>query len=172
MVLVDATPEDDFKYMVGGVEKAGLEMTYQDWQKLFAERLTKAQHLEPWTEALEPFNRLPADLQRARVWAINQWFAGVDFRTLITAESWNREFVALRRLRLAQPYVLGDLPLVVLHRGRRSDASLDQREAELAKMSRAGEERIARESDHAIQLYQPELVIKAIHDMANKAALK
>ena len=30
MVLVDATPEDDFKYMVGGVDKAGLEMTYQD----------------------------------------------------------------------------------------------------------------------------------------------
>ena len=52
-------------------------------------------------------------------------------------------FLALRRARLSRPYVLGDLPLIVLHRGRRTDAVLDQRESEMSKMSLAGVERIA-----------------------------
>ena len=68
-------------------------------------------------------------------------------------------------MRLARPYVLGDLPLVVLHRGRRTDTVLDDREAALAKMSRLGVERVARESDHYIQLWQPDAVTDAIRDV-------
>jgi hypothetical protein len=125
---------------------------------------------KPWTEIPEPFDRLPEDLQRARMWATAQWFGQIDMpHSWITAESWKEEFVALRRLRLGRSYVLGDLPLIVLHRGQRTDAELDRRESEMAKMSRSGLERIAKDSDHFIQLYQPELVTAAIREVAAKS---
>ena len=80
----------------------------------------------------------------------------------------------LRRARLSQPHVLGDLPLIVIRRGRRTDPDLNRREAELALMSRRGELRIAPESDHYTHLYQPDLVAKAIRDVfdASRTATK
>jgi hypothetical protein len=71
---------------------------------------------------------------------------------------------------LNRRYVLGDLPLVVLHRGRRTDLELDRREAELAKMSRFGIEQIANDSDHYIQLYQPDLVTAAVRQVISRNA--
>jgi len=170
LVLVDATPEDDAHYSVNGTDKLGIEMTYEEMQAAYAGYIKNPPPLpRPWTEAPEPFDRLSPALKKARVWAINKWLAEIDQpHWWITSESWKEEFVALRRLRLARPYVLGDLPLVVLHRGRRSDPTLDKREAELAKMSRVGVEQVAAESDHQIHLYQPDLVTHAIRDLIGK----
>ncbi len=83
----------------------------------------------------------------------------------ITAESWRQEFVALRQLRLATSHALGDLPLIVLRRGRRTNDVLNQREADLVALSSVGKLVIATESDHEIQLYQPDLVVQAIRDV-------
>ena len=78
----------------------------------------------------------------------------------------------MRQQRLGDPHVLGDLPLIVLRRGRRSDDVLNQREAELVKMSSVGVLRIAEQSDHEIQLYQPDMVSGAIRDVIKAAAKK
>jgi pimeloyl-ACP methyl ester carboxylesterase len=171
LVLVDATPEDDARYLVKGVDKAGIDMSYDEMKLVYAPLIKNPPPMpQPWTEVPEPVDRLPVPLQRARVWAINKWLSEIDqSQWWITAESWKEEFIALRRLRLAQPYVLGNLPLVVLHRGKRSEPALDRKEAELAKMSRVGVERVAKESNHMIHLYQPELVVQAIRDVAGKA---
>jgi pimeloyl-ACP methyl ester carboxylesterase len=173
LVLVDATPEEDARYMVNGVDKVGIDMTYDEMKSVYAPLLKNPPPPPALPEEIqEPLNRLPPELQQARMWASRKFFREVlpdNAHWWITAESWKEEFVALRRLRLSHPYVLGDLPLVVLHRGRRSDAELDLREAELAKMSRAGVERIAPESDHFIHLYQPELVTQAIRDVISKS---
>jgi pimeloyl-ACP methyl ester carboxylesterase len=168
MVLVDATPEEDLGYSVNGVNKTGIDMSYDDMETAYAPFLKNPPPLpKPWTEVPEPFKQLPPDLQRARMWASRQWFAQIDMpHSWITAESWKEEFVALRRSRLSHSYVLGDLPLIVLHRGRRTDPVLDNREAEMAKMSHIGLDWVAKESDHFIQLWQPDMVVTAIRQVS------
>ena len=69
------------------------------------------------------------------------------------------------QLRRATPHALGDLPLIVLRRGRRTNDVLNQREADLVALSSRGKLVVATESDHEIQLYQPELVVQAIKDV-------
>jgi pimeloyl-ACP methyl ester carboxylesterase len=171
LVLVDATPEEDLGYMVNGVDKRGVAMTYAEMEGAFAP-LIKNPPARPAlpTELGEPLDRLTPELQRARLWASRQLTAQIDMpHSWITAESWRQEFVALLRLRLGNPHVLGDLPLIVLHRGRRTDDVLNKREAELAEMSSVGTERVAKESDHYIHLYQPELVTQAIREVVTKS---
>jgi pimeloyl-ACP methyl ester carboxylesterase len=171
MVLVDATPEADARYLVNGVDKVGIEMSYEEMKNVYAPLLKNPAPPPPLPDKVEePLDRLPPELQRDRMWAWRKFTReslNDSAHWWITAESWKQEFVALRRLRLSQPYILGDLPLVVLHRGRRTDAELDRREAELARMSRNGVDRIATESDHEIHLYQPELVTQAIREVVN-----
>ncbi len=87
----------------------------------------------------------------------------------ITAESWRQEFVVLRNRRLGTPHALGDLPLIVLRRGLRTNDVLNQREADLAVLSTAGRLIVATKSDHEIHLYEPDLVAGAIRDVVNAA---
>src|SRR5579872_520296 len=174
LVLVDATPEEDLGYSVNGVNKTGVDMTYEEMETVF-EPLLKNPPPKPklWPEGSEPFNRLPPELERARRWASGQWFAQIDMaHSWITAESWREEFASLRRMRLSRTHMLGDLPLVVLHRGRRTDPVLDAREAAMARMSSAGVERVAAESDHYIQLWQPDAVTAAIREVSVKARMQ
>ncbi len=174
IVLVDATPEDDLGYSVNGVNKTGVTMTYDEMATVFAPLVKNPPPLPKMPEEVdEPFDKLPPGLQRARLWALRKWISEIDMpHSWITAESWKEEFAVLKRLRLASPHALGDLPLIVLHRGRRSDAELNQREADLVKLSSVGVERVAPESDHHIHLYQPELVIQAIRDVVTAARLR
>jgi len=174
MVFVDATPEEDLQYRVNGRDKPGLAMTYDEMKAVYEPYIKNppAPQSLP-TEVGEPYDRLPHDLQGARLWAQRKWFANIDMpHSWITAASWGQEFSALRKLRLAHPYVLGDLPLIVLSRGLRTDAVLREREAELATLSRRAQQRIAEKSDHEIHLYQPELVAKSIRDVIAMAKHK
>lgn len=41
MVLVDATPEEDARYIVKGVDKIGIEMTYEEMKLVYAPLLLK-----------------------------------------------------------------------------------------------------------------------------------
>jgi pimeloyl-ACP methyl ester carboxylesterase len=171
LVLVDATPEEDLMYMVDGKDTPGVRMRYDQMQSVYAPYIKNPPApRELPTEVGEPYDRLPKDLQAARLWAQRQFLAQIDMpHSWITAESWREEFVALLRLRRENTFVLGDLPLIVLARGRRSDETLSKREAELATMSRSGKEVIAKDSDHEIFLYQPELVTQAIRDVLKQA---
>lgn len=167
MVLVDATPEEDLGYRVNGVDKSGISMTYDEMASVYAPLIKNPPPLPQLPDKIEePDDKLPPELQRAELWASRKWLSEMDnSHWWITAESWKEEFVALRRLRLAGPHVLGDMPLIVLARGRRTDPVLTKREAELPAMSSTGTERIAQESDHEIYLYQPDLVTQAIRDV-------
>jgi pimeloyl-ACP methyl ester carboxylesterase len=167
MVLVDATPEDDLSYTVKGADKPETSITYDEMASAFAPLIRNPPPAPTAPDKIdEPIDRLPPDLQRDWLWAIRKWFAEIDMsHSWITAESWRQEFTALKHLRTSRPHVLGDLPLIVLARGRHTDPVLNQREAELANISSHGVERIAAESDHLIQLYQPDLVTQAIRDV-------
>lgn len=111
-----------------------------------------------------------AHLQRASLWAERQWLSRIDMlHSWITAESRREEFVALRNRRLATPHALSDLPLIVMRRGLRTNEVLNQREADLAKLSSTGRLIIATKSDHDIHLYQPDLVAEAIRNVVSAA---
>ncbi len=171
LVLVDATPEEDLEYLWNGKSTAGVFLTYDALASVYAPYIKNPPPpRELPTKVEEPDDRLPPDLQRAYLWAARQWLSRIDMpHSWITAESWREEFVALRNRRLGTPHALGDLPLIVMRRGLRTNAVLNQREADLAELSSAGRLIIATNSDHDIHLYQPDLVAEAIRDVVSAA---
>ncbi len=167
LILVDATPEEDLGYSWNGKDTPGIFLTYDQLASVYAPYLKNPPPpLELPTVVDTPYNKLPPDLQRAEIWAERLWRSRVDMpHSWISAESWRQEFVALRKRRLAAPQALGNLPLIVLRRGRRTTDVLNQREADLMALSSVGKLVVATESDHEIQLYQPDLVAQAIRDV-------
>lgn len=167
LVPVDATPEEDVEYLYNGKSTPGIQLNYDQLGSVYAPYIKNPPPpLQLPTAVDTPYTKLSPELQRDEVWAERLWRSRVDMsHSWITAESWKQEFVALRRLRLATPHALGDLPLIVLRRGRRTTDVLNQREADLVGLSSRGKLVVATESDHEIQLYQPELVIQAIRDV-------
>jgi pimeloyl-ACP methyl ester carboxylesterase len=109
---------------------------------------------------------LPPDAQRMRVWAYGQarhWatndnpFEGEELASLLAR--WT-----------GAPYPLGDLPVVVLSRGRSGADSTVEREhtrnqAELLRLSRNSRQVMARRSGHEVSLDEPQLVVAAIRDV-------
>ncbi|HLB86443.1 MAG TPA: hypothetical protein VJK29_02195, partial [Terriglobales bacterium] len=155
------------EYLYNGKSTPGVQLNYDQLASVYAPYLKNPPPpLELPTAVDTPYNKLSPELQRAEVWAERLWRSRVDMpHSWITAESWRQEFVALRNRRLATPHALGDLPLIVLRRGRRTNDVLNQREADLVALSSIGTLVIATESDHEIQLYQPDLVVQAIRDV-------
>jgi hypothetical protein len=86
---------------------------------------------------------------------------------LTAAESWRREFSTLRRQRLAQAHPLGDLPLRVLERSLGTNATWQTQQRELAQLSSAGKRVTVENSGYMIQLYRPEVVTQAIHEVVD-----
>ena len=171
LVLVDATPEEDLEYMYNGKSTAGVFLSYDALASLYAPLIKNPPPpRELPTKVEEPDDRLPPELQRAYLWAARQWLSRIDMsHSWITAESWREEFIALRNRRLATGHALGDLPLIVLRRGLRTNNVLDQREADLAALSSAGRLIVATRSDHDIMLYEPDLVVDGIRDVVKAA---
>jgi pimeloyl-ACP methyl ester carboxylesterase len=171
LVLVDATPEEDLEYLWNGKSTAGVFLSYDALASVYAPYIKNPPPpRELPTKVEEPDDRLPSELQRAYLWAARQWLSRIDMpHSWITAESWREEFVALRNRRLGTLHSLGDLPLIVMRRGLRTNAVLNQREADLAELSSAGRLIIATNSDHDIHLYQPDLVAEAIRDVVTAA---
>jgi pimeloyl-ACP methyl ester carboxylesterase len=134
-------------------------------------RQMRAGALENARHANEPpRDKLPADAQRMRTWAVAQ--LGHVAAAVNPFE--NEELAGLRADRLKTEHVLADMPLVVLTRGKSEEEGPDskaleaehrQDHATLARMSTNGKLIVAENSGHHIQIEQPELVVKAIQDV-------
>lgn len=171
LVLVDATPEEDLEYLSEGKSVAGVFLTWDQLAQAYAPFLKNPPPPRELPTKLDPpDDRLPPELQRDLLWAYRLWLSRIDMpHSWITAESWREEFVALRALRLAHRHALGNLPLIVLRRGLRTNDTLNQREADLATLSSVGKLVVAPESDHEIHLWSPDLVVSAIRDVITAA---
>jgi pimeloyl-ACP methyl ester carboxylesterase len=120
-----------------------------------------------------PFDKLPPDAQRVRLWATvqpksfaesDEYFAEISAK--VYAESQHH----------AHP--LGDIPLIVLARGR-SDyppevaamltAEHNAQQAKFATLSTNGTEIIVPNSGHHIQLDAPDAVVNAVRRLVNRA---
>ena len=117
-----------------------------------------------------PRNKLPAEAQRMRTWALGQ--LGHVAAAVNPFE--DEELAALRAERAKSERPLGDMPLIVLIRGKSEEDGPDgkafeeehrREHAALAAMSRKGKLVIATHSGHHIQLDEPGLVIKSIRDV-------
>jgi len=116
-----------------------------------------------------PRDKLPPDAQRMRAWALAQ----VGHVAAAVNPFENEELAGLRAERAKGEHPLGDMPLIVLTRGKSEEEGPDGKafEAEhrrdhaaMAAMSRNGKLIIATRSGHHVQLDEPELVVKAIRD--------
>src|SRR5215813_11980483 len=117
-----------------------------------------------------PRDKLPPDAQRMRAWTLAQ--LGHIAAAVNPFE--HEELAGLRAERAKSEHPLGDLPLIVLTRGKSEEEGPDGKAFEeehrkdhtaMAAMSRNGKLVIAANSGHHIQLDEPGLVIKAIRDL-------
>ena len=170
LVLDDPSGEEGLRYFVNGKDTQIYEMTGADMRTAFKPVLAKPPHYDPPIKIEEPFDRLPPNLQPVRLWASQKYFAEMDVLSdLITADGWRQEFIALRQRRLASPYPLGSLPLIVLGRHQEDEAMRQKEFQELTSLSRAAKLIIAEKSGHAIHLYRPELVTRSISEVVSAA---
>lgn len=122
-----------------------------------------------------PFDRLPPEIQQVRLWALGQpqhYAADND-------PYWGEEFAEIYSARKSGGHSLGDIPLIVLTRGkseypdteagRELDRERKRMQLELLQLSRNSKQVIAQASGHHIQLDAPTLVIRAIREVVDSA---
>lgn len=122
-----------------------------------------------------PRDKLPADAQRMRAWAIAQ----IKHYGISDNPVEPEELAALRAERMVTPHQFGTLPLVVLTRGIIEDMGPDNNAATeedrrrdfaaVAAMSTNGKMIVAERSGHHIHLEQPDLVIATIRGVLRQA---
>lgn len=114
-----------------------------------------------------PRDKLPDDAQRMRAWSFAQVKHWASNDNPFEAE----ELASLLARWTGSPHPLGDLPIIVLSRGRAdSDNPTVEEEHranqhELLGLSRSTKQIIAPRSGHLILVEQPELVIAAVREM-------
>jgi pimeloyl-ACP methyl ester carboxylesterase len=122
-----------------------------------------------------PRDLLPEDAKKMRTWALAQIGHVVAGVNPVEVE----EIALLRKERIDNPQVYGDMPLIVITRGRPESDSTPAREEErraahkaIASASRRGRWLIAERSGHHVQIEQPDVVIAAIKDLLSGAPSK
>ena len=126
-----------------------------------------------------PFDRLPADVQKMRLWMLAHPKLSAS-----SDDYWPEELQAMYSARAATPTPLGDKPLVVLVASGKGEPAPPDMPAEewkrlndekkeqkvgMANLSRNHELIFASQSGHHIQLDEPDLVVSAIERVVKSA---
>jgi len=195
MVLVDSSHEDRLE-IINGQRIRPRSITTEQLRALFkAEReaekaleskekakttpepATRTQILIDPTKPPPPYDKLPAENQKWRMWARSKpRFPDIS--------EYREPLVLTHSTRAKKRHPLGAMPLVVISSGqnyfenekgtsRRFLFADHQRlEADLATLSTHGKLVLAPRSGHHIQLDQPDLVIKAVDEMVQRLRKK
>jgi pimeloyl-ACP methyl ester carboxylesterase len=124
-----------------------------------------------------PRDKLPAETQQIRTWALSQIKHWAQSNNPVEPE----ELAVLRAERAKTEHPYGDMPLVVLTRGisdadgpdgKAFEAEHRRDHAGIAKLSRVGKLVVAEKSGHHVQIDEPELVISTIREMLLAAGRK
>lgn len=185
MVLVDPTHEDTqlmFQGKVGRVRESAQRRSVPPVQSMRSSPPLPPTEADLQQEKLNrqlfgapvispPFDRLPADAQALRLWALNH-----PKLSAATDDYWAEELQQIHVARQANPRPLGSMPLIVLAGGRGEgppeginsetwkqlgDEKRAQK-ADLANLSTQGQLVVDASSGHHVQLDNPALVIDAV----------
>ena len=185
MVLVDSTHEDTKINFNGKVQRVReltqgrvvppIQTTISAADKVLSPE--QRQKIEKFLKEIgppkiePPFDRLPANIQQLRLWALAQ----PQHYPADNDPYWGEEFAEIFADRKAHEYPLGNLPLFVLTRGkseypeteegRQLDEDRKRMQLDLLKLSRNNKQVVATTSGHHIQLDDPHTVIDAIHQL-------
>ena len=191
MVLAECGHEDSLAFLDGKIVRMrelskGRPIPEAHSQISESERTIAPDVLEKLEQALQsmgkpandpPYDKLPANIQQVRLWALSQ-----PKHLLADNNPFEGEEMAAMyadRLKCQSPF--GNLPLIVLHReeggyqpipGAITPEQVKQLEVErlahnqdLVRLSRNSAYIIAKNSSHEIHLDRPELVIEAVHQV-------
>ncbi|HEV1993934.1 MAG TPA: alpha/beta hydrolase [Candidatus Acidoferrum sp.] len=183
MVLVDSTHEDEYLWISGKILRPRY-MTDEEWADL--RRPLKAPSPAPSSDTAKqapapqqpivtqlpsPYDKLPPDAQRLRLWAMslpwskkrNEGGDTLDLR---------QDFIATYKVRIQSGHPLGSIPLIVLSKTPGieddDDYTPDQLkwnrdlQDQLATLSTNSQHLVADHSGHHIQLEEPDIVIASI----------
>jgi pimeloyl-ACP methyl ester carboxylesterase len=169
MVLIDSADGSGLFLNVQGRIVAMSEISAEQLRSIAQPQPANITPRAPQTGA--PFDRLPADLYRARVELETRLIAAtsmpIDLPTMIAYNENQRiAFATLRALATANPHPLSDRPLVVLTRGEDSRDQLRAMHAALARQSTNSRHTVVPNAGHEIHLFEPRAVIDAIRDVA------
>jgi pimeloyl-ACP methyl ester carboxylesterase len=167
LVFVDGTHDEAITFLVDGQRRPISHLSAEELRIAYQSYERDAPRPKLGAADQPPLDRLPADVRKARHWAMGKLIREVGLlpKGGAAAESWRQEFVALRRQRTGERQPLGDLPLIVLERSEDSTKTCHTQQAELAGLSRVGKLVKAERSGHMIHLYRPDLVVQAILDV-------
>ena len=187
IVLVDSAHEDEYLWLNGKVVRPRL-MSEEEWQELrkpkprpasvyvasavVRQQAPRESHLEA------PFNKLPLNTQRMRLWAMSlPRTKSIDEGGDI--ENFRGDFIAAYSLTRANKgrHPLGSIPLIVLTANSLRDPDYTQEQydwnrklqTKMAGYSSNGKQLITRKGEHHIQLEEPEIVVESIREVVNGA---
>ncbi len=189
MVLVDGTHEDTQLNISGKLQRVRelsqgralppIQTTISSTDKTLPAE--EKQQIEDFLKQIgppkiaPPFHQLSPDIQRVRLWAL----ARLEHYAADKDPYWGEEFAALYSARKTGEYPLGDLPLIVLTRGkseypdtevgRQLNEERKRMQSDFLQLSRNSKQIIAETSGHHIQLDDPALVIEAIREVVDAA---
>jgi pimeloyl-ACP methyl ester carboxylesterase len=175
LVLVDPTPEEDFQVQMSGNTVALIDMADHDLAEFPVRPFAPSRTSPPPRpsssgEISPPFDKLPADLQTARAWALRRFFKQLDAldarQALAIMESERATFIDLYNARHNPETSPLSLPIVVISRGQQSSPEIKQMQDELAHLSRDIVHITADDSGTFIHLEKPGLVAAEVTKLA------
>jgi pimeloyl-ACP methyl ester carboxylesterase len=190
MVLVDSAHEDSTRIFKGkrvrdrelseGRTIPLIQTSINAADKtLSAEERQRLEHLLKRTgppKIEPPYNRLPPRIQKMRLWALAQpqHYASNNDNSFFEAYT-GEEYADIYSARRVSNYPLGDLPLIVLTRGKsefpdteegkQDNEERKKMQLDFLRLSRNSKQIIAEASGHDIQLEDPSLVVDAIREV-------
>ena len=168
LVLIDPTAEDQLFVFFEGKAVAITSLTPEQHRSMQPTAPVSIPSRQPQTGA--PFDRLPPDLYATRIALDRRLIASTPSSVgpEVVVESQTGDYQMLTRLNMARTATtnsLGNLPLIVLTRGRGIAAAQQAAHAGMSRMSSVGQHMVVADSYHEIHLSHPDAVAKAVADV-------
>jgi len=174
MVLIDGEHEDGLFVGVNGRPVAISSLSDAEFAAATPPAQPPPQRVPEAT--IDPaYRKLPENLQQVHLSLLTRFFDAMREAPAASVDSFlkanHTALVTLHQIDAA-PHPLGNLPLVVLSAGL-NDGNLHRRlQSDLARMSTNSRLEVVEGSDHEIHLFRPDVVIRAIDDVARASRTK
>lgn len=168
MVLIDTAPLDTVQTPAAGKRVSMIEVSDEQIREVAAELLKTPRPAPRQVTLAPPFDRLPASLHAAHLWATGKWQAYAEKVDMFAALKYQADLYKLAAKANSQAAV----PVWFLSRAQSAAGENPWADAQAKLASSWAQGRFVRvwPSGHDIQLEQPDAVAAAIRDAVKAAA--